>query len=180
MKAPSKTRPLLRPYLIRLGIVSLISLVFAVIFNEATYMLQKEPSDRAPTTIQLVIPAGTAERVGAGQPVPSIPEEMIFVIGDVLEVVNQDSISHQLGPIWVPAGATGSLVMDKVDRVSYSCSFKTQKYLGLEVRPPTTISTRIAALGLTVPTLAALLFLYSLAAYPMDRKAKPPAAKEQA
>jgi len=175
-----KSRPNLRPYLIRLGIVSLVSLVFAFIFNEATYILQKDPSDRAPTTVQLVIPAGTAEKIGAGQPVPSIPEEMVFVIGDVLEVVNQDSTSHQLGPIWVPAGATGSLVMDKVDRVSYSCSFKTQKYLGLEVRPPTTITTRVAALVLTVPTLAALLFLYSLAAYPMDKKAKHPAIREQA
>lgn len=169
-----KTRTNLRPYLIRLGIISLIAFVFAFAFNEATYALQKEPTDRAPETIQLVIPAGTALKVAAGEPVPAIPDEMVFVVGDVLEVVNQDSVSHQLGPIWVPAGVTGSLVMNQVEKVTYSCSFQRRQYLGLDIRPSTTISTRILALGLTVPTLAALLFLYSLAAFPLGKKeAKP-------
>ncbi len=162
-----KSRLNRRPYWIRLGIVSVISLVFAVGFNEATYALQKTPTDRGPKTIQLVIPAGTAEMIASGKPAPAIPEEMVFVVGDVLEVINQDSASHQLGPIWVPAGASGSLVMNQVERIAYTCSFQSQNYLGLDIRPPTTISTRITALVLTVPTLAALIFLYSLAAFPV-------------
>jgi hypothetical protein len=157
----------LRPYLLRLGIISLISFIFAFAFNEATYRIQKEPTDRGPQTIQLVIPAGTAEKIAAGEPVPSIPEEMVFVIGDTLEVVNQDSVSHQLGPIWVPAGSTGSLVMNAVENVHYSCSFQTQQYLGLETKTPTTIWTRMAALFLTVPTLAVVLFLFSVAQFPV-------------
>jgi len=159
-----------RPYLIRLGIVTVISLVFAVVFNEATYALQKTPTDRAPKTIQLVIPAGTAEKIAAGDPALTIPVEMVFVVGDILEVVNQDSANHQLGPIWVPTGASASLVMNQVEKVSYTCSFQSEKYLGLDIRPSTTISTRFTALFLTVPTLAALIFLYSLAAFPVDGK----------
>jgi hypothetical protein len=159
----------LRPYLIRLGFITLISLIFAFAFNEVTYRIQKEPTDRAPETIQLVIPAGTAEKIAAGESVPSIPEEMVFVIGDTLEVVNQDSVSHQLGPIWVPAGSTGSLVMNAVEHVRYSCSFQTQQYLGLETKAPTTFLTRMAALFLTVPTLAVVLFLFSVAQYPIKQ-----------
>jgi hypothetical protein len=55
----------LRPYLIRLAIVGLISLVFALVFNEVTYLLSKDPADRAPKTITLVIPAGTKNKEAA-------------------------------------------------------------------------------------------------------------------
>lgn len=166
----------LLPYFIRAGIILVVSLVFALLFNEVTYLLQKDPTDRAPRTIELVIPFGTAERVEAGERTPSIPAEMVFVVGDVLEVKNEDTVSHQLGPIWVPPGSTGRLVMENADRLSYSCSFQTDRYLGLEIRPPTTMGTRLTGLFLTVPTLATLLFLYSLAAYPLEKAA---AAKER-
>jgi hypothetical protein len=168
----------IRPYLIRLGIIGVISLVFAMVFNEATYALQKEPTDRGPKTIQVVIPPGTAERIKSGDDEPFLPEEMVFVIGDVLEVVNQDFVSHQLGPIWVPAGSTASLVMNQVERVRYACSFQSQQYLGLDIKQPVTITTRLTALFLTVPTLGALLFLYSLAAYPIDKQKKRPQDKD--
>jgi len=169
-----------RPYLIRGGAILAISLVFALVFNEATYLLQKDPSDRAPRTIELVIPEGTADQVEAGERTPSIPAELVFVVGDVLEVRNEDTVSHQLGPIWVPPGTTGRLVMEQVDRLSYSCSFQTDRYLGLEIRPPTTMGTRVAGLFLTVPTLATLLFLYSLAAYPLKKSSAPAPVREQA
>lgn len=172
-----KRKPDFKPYLIRLGIVSLLSLILAAGFNEITYLIQKDPTDRGPKTIQIVIPPGTAQRIEEGDTSPLVADELIFVIGDVLEVVNEDSVSHQLGPIWVPAGATGSLVMNQVQRVRYSCSFQNQKFLGLDIRPPTTLATRLTGLALTVPTLAALLFLYSLAAIPVGKKKDP--ASEQ-
>src|SRR4030042_5805959 len=113
------------PYLMRLVVVLAISLVFAFLFNEITYRMQKERTDRAPKTIQLVIPEGTAAQVEAGQDPTSIPSEMVFVTGDVLEVVNEDKVPHQLGRIWVPPGSTGRLVMEKADKLAYSCSFQT-------------------------------------------------------
>lgn len=165
-------------YMLRLAVIALISLAFSVVFNEVTYAMQREATDRAPQTIQLVIPAGTAEQVASGIAAPGIPEQMVFVVGDTLEVVNEDSVSHQLGPIWVPAGSTGSLRMDQVENVSYSCSFQTEKFLGLDIRSPTTWTTRLSALFLTAPTLAALLFLYSLAAFPI-KQTKKQVAEEQ-
>jgi len=59
------------------------------------------------------------------------------------------------------------MVLDKAKKMSVSCSFQSSRYLGLDIRPATTIGTRIAGLIVTAPTLAALLFLYSLAAYPI-------------
>ena len=86
MKPGSKST--LHVYMVRLGFILVISFVFAFAFNEVTYRLQKEPTDRAPQVIQLVIPQGTAQRIAAGEPVPDIPAEMVFVVGDVLEVIN--------------------------------------------------------------------------------------------
>lgn len=158
-----------RKYLNRLGIVFVISVLLVVVFNEVVYRFQKTEYDRAPKTISLVIPEGTAEQVSAGEEVASIPAELVFVLGDVLEVVNEDTVSHQLGPIWVPPGARGSLVMERVNNYSYSCSFQTSRYLGLDVRQPTTIGTRLIGIGLAAPTLTALVFLYSLLVFPVDK-----------
>ncbi len=168
MKEKSK----IRPYLIRLGIVMIISLVGVAVFNEIAYRLQKDDYDRPPQTIRLVIPQGTAALVEQGQDSPVIPNEMIFVIGDKLEVVNEDSVSHQLGPIWVPAGSTGSLVMETADKLAYSCSFQTTNYLNMDIRSGTSFSTRLVGLFLAAPATAIFLFIYSLLVIPVDRKPK--------
>jgi hypothetical protein len=157
-----------RPYLTRLLVTLAISVIFVAVFNEVTYLLQKEDFDRLPKTVQLVIPPGTAERVAAGGSVPGIPEEMVFVLGDILEVKNKDSEAHQLGPLWVPPGGTSSLVMKEPNKYSYACSFQASNYLGLDVRQGTTLATRITAMLLAAPTLTALLFIYSLAVWPIN------------
>lgn len=164
-----KSNPL-RPYLLRLGLILALSIAFVAIFNEAVFLLQKDQHDRSPQTIELVIPAGTAARVEAGEDDPAIPEEMVFVMGDTLLVRNEDSASHQLGPVWVPAGATASLAMGEAAKLAYSCSFSTSRYLNLDVRQPTTLGTRLTALILAAPTMTALLFLYSLLVFPVDGK----------
>ena len=171
-----------RPYLIRLLLVFLFSVLLTTALDEGAYWLQKDQYDRAPKTIQLVIPAGTAQRVANGEAVPSIPAEMVFVLGDTLEVKNEDSVSHELGPIWVPPGATGSLLMQEAQNLTLHCSFQPTQYLGLDVRQPTTLGTRLTALAFAAPTMTALLFIYSLLVFPVGgKKAKMEAqAAEQA
>jgi hypothetical protein len=159
-------------YLKRLLIVFGICLVFVLAFNEATYMLQKDQFDRAPQTIQLVVPAGTAELVAAGQAVPAIPKEMVFMLGDTLQVKNEDVVAHQLGPIWVPPGGTSSLKMEQADKYAYHCSFAATQYLGLDVRQPTTLGVRLTALAFATPTMTALVFLYSLLVFPVEKQIK--------
>ena len=157
---------------IRLGvrraiILFLISLALVWAVSEGAYWLQKDKSDRAPSQIELVIPEGTAASIAAGQPVPSIPDEMVFVVGDTLVVRNNDLSDHQLGPLWVPAGTSASLVLDQANRYAYTCSFQTSKFLGLTVKSATTLSTRLSALMVAVPATTAFLFVYSILIWPL-------------
>ncbi|MEW5870320.1 MAG: hypothetical protein AB1894_13680 [Chloroflexota bacterium] len=158
------------PYLLRLLLVSAISLGIVITFNEIAYLIQKDENDRAPKTIQLTIPAGTAQSLESGVDVSIIPPEMVFVLGDVLEVKNEDIVTHQIGPIWVPPDATGSLVMGDAQKFTYACSFKASKYFDFDVRQPTTLGTRLTAISITAPTMGSLLFLYSLLVYPIKTK----------
>jgi hypothetical protein len=160
------------PYVTRLAAIVFISVAVVAIVNEGGYLLQKEKTDRPPKTIQLLIPAGTAERMAAGEAGPAIPDRMVFVMGDVLEVKNEDSMAHQLGPIWVPPGTTGRLDLLEANKFTYSCSFAKSRFLGLDVRPPTTLGTRIAGMAIAAPPTVAILFLYSLVAFPVKTDKK--------
>jgi hypothetical protein len=60
--------------------------------------------------------------------------------------------------------------MGQADKLAYSCSFTVSRYLNIDVYPPTTLGTRLAALIVAGPTTAALLFLYSLLMFPIRSK----------
>jgi hypothetical protein len=156
--------------LIRLVITLFVSLVLVWVGSEVAFYFLKENTDRVPEQIELLIPVGTADKVAAGEPVPSIPEEMTFVLGDTLIVNNEDSVDHQLGPLWIPPRSKASLVLDAAERYAYSCSFQTSRYLGLNVKQATTWQTRLVALGFSVPATTAFLFIYSLAIWPITSK----------
>lgn len=157
----------LRPYLVRLLVASLVSLVFVFGFNEISYQVQKESHDRQPATFEIVIPPGTAEKVAAGKEIPSLIQERVFVIGDVIRLVNEDSVAHQLGPLWAPPGASAQLGLTEPNKYAYTCSFTPSRYLGFDVRAPTTISTRLTGMLLAAPTMTVFLFIYSLLVFPL-------------
>src|SRR5512137_488364 len=90
----------------------LIGLVFGVALNEVTFYFLRETA-RAPKVIEIIIPEGTAEKVARGEAPPTIPDSMTFVIGDTLVVKNNDTANHELGPLWIPAGASASLSLDE-------------------------------------------------------------------
>ena len=135
-------------------------------------MLFKETSDRPPEDVELVIPPGTADKVAIGEEVPSIPDTLVFVVGDTLIVKNEDVVDHQLGPVWVPAGTSASLAMDNANSYDYSCSFRPSRYLGLDIREPTTINTRLVALGYVTPATTIFFFVYSLIIWPLEPRQK--------
>ena len=57
--------------------------------------------------------------------------------------------------------------MDAADNFALTCSFQPTSYLGVDVKEPTTGSTRLLALSLSVPPTAVMVFIYSLVAYPL-------------
>lgn len=148
-------------------IVLVVSTLAVIVISEVGIRLQRENSARAPKTVELTIPAGTASKVEAGLEAPGIPNEMTFVLGDVLLVHNLDKVGHSLGPLLIPPGAKASMPLDQADNLSLSCSFTASNYLGLDIIPPTTLSTRLTALGFAVPPTAAMVYVYSLLAFPI-------------
>jgi hypothetical protein len=165
-------RAMIKKGLIRLLVTFIAALALVWIGSEVAFYFLREGTDRVPEQIELVIPAGTAARVEAGEPVPAIPDELTFVLGDTLVVRNEDVVDHQLGPLWIPPQKKASLVLDAAQRYAYACSFKTTRYLGLNVKQATTWQTRLVALAFAVPPTTMFFFLYSLVVWPIKTQSK--------
>ena len=136
----------MRSSIIKRVVISMLLGVFlAAITTEVAYQVLKR-ENRAPQRIELVIPSGTAQNIANGEAPPSIPEDMNFVVGDTLVVVNQDSVAHQLGPLWIPAGTSASMNLDTEQNYVLQCSFQPTKFLGIDVLQPVTLATRLTGI----------------------------------
>ncbi len=144
----------------------LVSLLFVLAMSEGFYFFIRNDSERAPETIEITIPAGTSERIAAGESGPEIPN-MVFVVGDTLTVHNLDSTSHELGPIWLPPGTSGSLALGEANDFIFNCSFQSTKFLGLTVRAATSWTSRLSALWYGTPPIWMFLLVYSFVLFPL-------------
>ncbi len=154
----------------RVLLTVVLGLLFGWALSEGSFFILKDSSDHTPGRVVLTIPAGTAEQVKRGEAPPSIPSSLAFVVGDTLVVKNEDSVSHQLGPVWVPPGATSSIALNEVNDFAYACTFQITRYFGLNVHARVTLVTRIQALALTGPPMSVLLFVYSLVLWPHRKR----------
>ncbi|MDD1750170.1 MAG: hypothetical protein LUO89_09885 [Methanothrix sp.] len=142
----------------------LLSIVFGLlvgILSSEVPFLFLHATARAPREIVLTIPAGTAGLVARGQQPPSIPANMAFVVGDRLVVKNEDSVTHKLGPLLIPANSSAQLALDQEESLAYECTFQPGKYFGLDVGEPVTIGTRIFGIVYIAFPIAILFALYS-------------------
>lgn len=161
------SRSILKPVIVSM----FVGLILGAAISEITFYFLKE-SARPPQLIELVIPPGTADLVARGEQPPTIPDTMIFVAGDTLVVNNEDSVNHELGPMWIPSGTSARLVLGVVENYSYSCSFRPDKYLGLDVREPLTLGTRIEGILFAGLPMGVLIALYVVFAMPQKDKEK--------
>ncbi|MEX2161393.1 MAG: hypothetical protein WD751_05705 [Anaerolineales bacterium] len=168
---------LLIQYALRFLLILVLSVVAVWLVSEAGLMLQNENTARAPQEVILTIPAGTAARVAAGEDPPSIPDEMTFVVGDTLVVVNNDVETHTLGPLVVPANGSANMRLDEADNIALACSFNSSRYFGLNVKLPTTLRTRLLGIAFAAPPTAVMLFVYSLIVFPVKPAAAVAAGK---
>ena len=144
----------------RIVISMLIGIVLGVVISEFSFIFLQETA-RPPQEVILTIPAGTAEKVVRGEQPPSIPLDMVFVIGDTLVVVNDDLVDHKLGQLWIPANSSARLALNEEQNMAFECSFQPGNYFGLDVRQSLTLGTRIyGGLYAGVP-LGILILLYS-------------------
>ena len=153
----------------RFAIMLALGTVLAIGINEFSFFFMKSAAGRGPQTIELVIPAGTADLVAKGQPNPSIPTNMVFVAGDTLVVKNQDVVNHRLGPLFIPSGTSASLLLSTANLYSYECSFQTSRVFGLDVQDPVDSVTRIYGILLSGLPLGLMLGMYSLVVRPLKK-----------
>jgi hypothetical protein len=158
----------------RILISLVIGLVGAWIVSEASYQLNKDPEARDEANrVELVIPSGTADRIANSEVALDIPNRLSLVEGDLLIVRNEDTVSHQLGPIWVPPQSSGVLQIDAARDYSYACTFSATKYFGLEVHPRLTLYSRIQGiLAMGLPTTV-MIVLYSFLIIPIKGNRAP-------
>jgi len=157
----------------RILISLVIGLLIGVSINEISFLYLKETA-RPPKEVILTIPKGTAEQVARGEQPPTIPDNMIFVVGDTLTVRNEDVVDHKLGPLWIPANSSAQLPLGNVASLAFQCSFQPSKYFGIDVREPLTINTRILGILLSGLPLGILIALYSFV-MPEKKKQNVPA-----
>jgi hypothetical protein len=157
----------------RILISLLVGLLLGVAIGEIPFIFLRETA-RPPQEIVLTIPAGTAEQVARGEQPPSIPENMIFVVGDTLVVENGDTVDHKLGPLWIPANSSARLSLDEKENLAFECTFQPGNYLGLDVREPLTFSTRLYGILFAGLPMSIMIALYSFV-MPVKKKENAPA-----
>lgn len=158
--------PAVRSAVRRLWISLVVSLVFAFAVSEISYQLVKDSGERPPRNLEILIPAGTAERIAAGGAGPALPE-MRFVEGDTITVRNLDSVAHQLGPLFVPPDTASILTLDRPNQYTMECSFQETRSIGIDVLPRAKTSDRVfGIISIGLPTWI-LLWLYTLVVRPL-------------
>ena len=158
--------------ILRMLFFLVVSVIAAAFISEVAYRLQGDTGLRDPQTILLVIPPGTAEKVAQGQSI--MPVGQVFVVGDILQVKNEDSITQTLGPLVIPPGSSAKMKLDQVGNLSYTCSFQPTKYYGIEVQQALTLWMRLEASLVAGIPLGLLLGVYSLVVKPLKPKVKTP------
>jgi hypothetical protein len=145
-----------------------VGVIFAGLVSEVAFRGLNNTSSRAPQTVQLVIPAGTSEKVASGQ--VDLAQGMVFVVGDTLVLSNQDTVAHTLGPLFVPPGSSARMLLDKPENLAFACSFNSSKYFGLDVREALTLSTRLSGILLAGIPMGLLFSVYSVIVWPLKSK----------
>ena len=145
----------------RLVISLLVGLLLGAAISEIPFIFLQE-SARPPQDVVLTIPLGTADQVARGEQPPSIPTDMVFVVGDVLVIRNEDTVDHKLGSLWIPAQSSAQLALGQEEDLAYECSFQPGNYFGLDVREALTLGTRIYGILFAGLPLGVLIALYSI------------------
>ena len=65
--------------------------------------------DRQAQTVEVVVPAGTQDRLDAGETVDVMPARIELRVGDTLLLRNEDDVDQTVGPYFVAAGRILSL-----------------------------------------------------------------------
>lgn len=144
----------------RIIVAFVFGVLLASLMTEVAFFLLKT-ENREPTLIEIQIPAGTAQLIRDGNDPKILSNDMRFVVGDTLKVINNDDENHQLGPLYIPAKSSASLKLDSEENLIVECSFQSTKFVGLTVQEPVTWWTRVKGYFFSGVPLGMLFAVYS-------------------
>lgn len=91
------------------------------------------PGLRAETIAVEVVP-GTAERLAAGEELDLLPRTLEVAVGDRLEIINLDAVTHEVGPYTVAAGQTLRQTFTTVGTLEGACTLHASGAITIVVR----------------------------------------------
>ena len=86
------------------GLAARVAAVVAVVAIVGAAAILLWPSSASDEVHEVVVPAGTQERIDSGETVELLPATFEVSIGDRLVIVNDDDATHQVGPYIVGPG----------------------------------------------------------------------------
>ena len=88
------------PAILIIAIVGLVGFVIATVVGSTQSKTSHE--------YRIVIPAGTGDRIAAGENPAIVPPEIHLTLGekDTLVIENRDTVGHTIGDFWVGTGET--------------------------------------------------------------------------
>jgi plastocyanin len=85
-------------------------------------------------TIEVEVAPGTAQRLAAGAEVDLLPRTLEVSVGDRLEIVNRDDVTHEVGPYTVAAGQTLRQTFTSVGTLEGACTLHPSGAITIVVR----------------------------------------------
>jgi len=110
------------------GFVAAAVLLVALTVGLARVVGQRPGEERL-----VVIPAGTAARIAAGERVELLPADLRFRLRDTLVVVNDDDTTHQVGPFTVASGQRLEKRFSEAATLEGSCSLHPSGSITIEI-----------------------------------------------
>lgn len=92
-----------------------------------------DASDAATFEHDYTIPAGTADRIEAGEVVEIVPLELTVQVGEAIRIVNEDDEGHVVGVFFVGAGETMTQRFTAPGELSGACSVHSDGEFTLRV-----------------------------------------------
>lgn len=119
----------------RIVVLLLAAGVFAAACSsDPSGALIEKADDSAPADYPFLIPAGTADRIAAGELIEILPAQLDVNVGEVIQIVNEDDEGHFVGIFFVGAGETVTQRFASPGEFIGNCTVHPSGQLTLTVR----------------------------------------------
>lgn len=102
--------------------MALAVVVLAVMAVVGVVVIGAGGGERESVVHRFTIPAGTSDRIAAGEEVEIVPRRLEVHVGDRLRLRNRDDVRHHMGPLVVDAGGLLSMAFSGEGTIRGLCT----------------------------------------------------------